>query len=713
VAFSQDFLDELKARLPVSEVVGRTVQLKREGKEWTGLSPFNQEKTPSFKVNDEKGFYHDFSSGKHGSIFDFVMETEGRTFPEAVEICASIAGVALPNGSGSHASARPASAPAKQEQKSEAKKPAPKRTITATYDYADAQGELLYQVVRLEWEEDGERKKTFFQRRPDPQNAGQWINNLQGIDHGLYRLPELREAGVDDIVWMPEGEKDVETLVGWGEVATTNSGGAKNWRGELAETFAGRDVVILIDNDDPGRQRGQAIAASLIGIAKRVRVLDLVASGLWPEAPEKADVTDWRRVREGSIEELREIVAKLPEVKPPPFQPKFKGVRFEHLDIQTGPRYNYIVDDWFTEGGKALIGGASLSGKSFLAVHTACCVATGIDWFGNKILSPGLVIYQAGEGESGIRMRFKAWRNEHGLKAGAAVPIYIVEQKIDIFNANADTQPFIDEIRAISKTYSVPLRQIFIDTLAKASIGADENSGKDMGIVMANIDKIADAFPQANVCLVHHMNAGGTKLRGHTSVYAGADQVVLVAKNDDGRTSTATLDKQKDGESGIKFGFDLLVREVGFRELDGKPITSCVVVPSRNSAEARGTGAKKDRTLVLSDQNNLILASLKEALEAHGEPPPPQLGLPRSIAKVTTAKHWRAAFEARTSLDNPAAINAAMKRASDRLIGVRAIGRINPWVWVTDRFVAVAPIKMEGDVDAGPPPQDEIDFSTR
>ena len=94
--FTPQFLEDLRARLPVSEVVGKRVKLKRAGREWKGLSPFQQEKTPSFTVNDQKGFYHDFSSGRHGNIFDFVMETEGVTFPEAVERCAAMAGVAVP-----------------------------------------------------------------------------------------------------------------------------------------------------------------------------------------------------------------------------------------------------------------------------------------------------------------------------------------------------------------------------------------------------------------------------------------------------------------------------------------------------------------------------------------------------------------------------------------------------------------------------------------
>ena len=89
-------LDEIRARLPVSAVVGRKVRLKKAGREWRGLSPFNAEKTPSFYVNDQKGRYFDFSAGKDGDIFNFLIETEGLTFPEAVERLAGEAGVDLP-----------------------------------------------------------------------------------------------------------------------------------------------------------------------------------------------------------------------------------------------------------------------------------------------------------------------------------------------------------------------------------------------------------------------------------------------------------------------------------------------------------------------------------------------------------------------------------------------------------------------------------------
>src|SRR3982751_5705150 len=94
--FSPRFIDELRDRVRVSDVVGRKVRLIRRGHNHVGLCPFHNEKTPSFSVNEQKGFYHCFGCGAHGDIITFVMETEGLSFPETVEQLATQAGMQLP-----------------------------------------------------------------------------------------------------------------------------------------------------------------------------------------------------------------------------------------------------------------------------------------------------------------------------------------------------------------------------------------------------------------------------------------------------------------------------------------------------------------------------------------------------------------------------------------------------------------------------------------
>src|SRR5271156_2593289 len=96
VRFDERFLDEIKSRLRLSDVIGRSVKLRRQGREYVGLSPFTKERTPSFFVNDDKGFFHDFSSGKNGDLIAFLQETERLTFVEAVERLGGGGGGGLP-----------------------------------------------------------------------------------------------------------------------------------------------------------------------------------------------------------------------------------------------------------------------------------------------------------------------------------------------------------------------------------------------------------------------------------------------------------------------------------------------------------------------------------------------------------------------------------------------------------------------------------------
>ncbi|MFZ5791611.1 MAG: DNA primase [Pseudomonadota bacterium] len=99
MAFPPQFLDELRSRLALADVIGRRVKLQRRGRDFVGLCPFHNEKTPSFTVNEEKGFFHCFGCGAHGDAITFVMRTEGSTFPEAVERLAQEAGLPVPQAS--------------------------------------------------------------------------------------------------------------------------------------------------------------------------------------------------------------------------------------------------------------------------------------------------------------------------------------------------------------------------------------------------------------------------------------------------------------------------------------------------------------------------------------------------------------------------------------------------------------------------------------
>jgi len=154
-----------------------------------------------------------------------------------------------------------------------------KSRITAAYDYTDENGIVLFQAVRFE-------PKKFRQRKPD--GRGGWDWRLNGVRRVLFRLPRVLEASTGGrVVFIVEGEKDVENLEHIGLTATTNPGGAKKWRDEYSASLTGAHVVILPDNDEPGRQNAEQIARSVSGKAASVRILEL------PGLPEKGDVSDW------------------------------------------------------------------------------------------------------------------------------------------------------------------------------------------------------------------------------------------------------------------------------------------------------------------------------------------------------------------------------------------------------------------------------------
>jgi Protein of unknown function (DUF3987) len=176
-----------------------------------------------------------------------------------------------------------------------------------TYDYVDENGLLLHQTVRRE-------PKKFLQRRPDPDNAGGWIWNLQDTRTVLYRLPDVLAAVANgDTIFVPEGEKDADNLGTLGFTATTNPMGAGKWRSDYSELLRGANVVVISDNDQTGRDHVGQVATSLNGIAARVRVLDIRSP--WPECPEKGDISNWIAAG-GDADKFKKAVEALPDWMP-------------------------------------------------------------------------------------------------------------------------------------------------------------------------------------------------------------------------------------------------------------------------------------------------------------------------------------------------------------------------------------------------------------
>lgn len=190
------------------------------------------------------------------------------------------------------------------------KAPQSRGRIVATYDYHDAEGKPLYQVVRFE-------PKDFRQRRPD--GNGGWTWDMASVPRVLYRLPDLVTAAANEPFFVAEGEKDADALVGLGLVATTNPGGAGKWS-KLSDdsVMAGRLVAILPDRDGPGRRHANDVATRLHGRAAQVRIVELPGDG--------KDVSDWIESRDSQTPEeihdaLLAMFEQAPLWQPPAPQP--------------------------------------------------------------------------------------------------------------------------------------------------------------------------------------------------------------------------------------------------------------------------------------------------------------------------------------------------------------------------------------------------------
>jgi AAA domain/CHC2 zinc finger len=744
VVFPDSFIEELRARVPVSEVVGRKVKLKRVGQEFVGLSPFQQENSPSFTVNDAKGFYHDFSSGKHGDHFDFIQETEGCDFPQAVKRVAEIGGIPLPPEAENRAATIRDGADERPEPPFEpdaggARADGPgthlttPREITKTYDYTDAGGALVYQVCRSEWLEEGKRKKTFMQRRPAP--GGGWIWGLSAGDflkgrdgdwyqatdkrieqwhgaeratftdaaqHGLYRLVEFNELKSGDPVFILEGEKDVDTARAWELVATTNSGGARHWRADHAALFAGLDVVIPIDNDKAGRERGDIIARSLRKIARSVRVLDWAT--IWKEAPKGADLTDWKEQAGGTSAKLAAVVAQLPTWTPPPMASKFGLVMWG--DHNAGEdEYDYLIEDLIPEREAVLIMGETQSGKSFFTMGMGHAGASGREFFGRRVLKPFGVVYCAYEAGKGFRRRMRAHDQYFGAPTGR-LPFAVLTKPVDLWSADINADQLIEEIIAIAETQfgDVELGAVVIDTHNRATPGASEIDSQDVSKIIDRYSRIMEKT-RAGIWIVGHTNAAG-KHRGNQQLANNIETSLEISRKteevnkermpirdaDQRDIRIARVLKQREGEDGGKFEFVLPKLKVGTNKY-GLPKYSCVAVSPRFATNEDGEATSPTRVdsgLVLNAEQQTVLQALRNALNEHGEAAPTALRLPKSIRRVVKATIWKDEYlkiapDAAEAKANT--INARLKRASERLQTLRVIGRINPWVWTTGRAV--------------------------
>jgi putative DNA primase/helicase len=258
---------------------------KTKGDELWCCNPTRADKLPdSFSINKTTGQWYDFSGKRGGNIVTLWRQVKGLADnTEAIFSIAKFLGVK------------------ERAHKPEVKAKKPKLgPIVETYDYTDLDGMVHYQVVRYE-------PKDFRQRRPN--GNGGWIPNLDGVKRVIYRWPEVHKYP-DASVFLCEGEKDADRVASLGHCATTIAGDGK-WTADCVNSLAGRDVFILEDNDDAGREKSHVAATALHGHAASIRIVSL------PGLPEKGDVSDWLNADAANAGKLADICIATAAWSPP------------------------------------------------------------------------------------------------------------------------------------------------------------------------------------------------------------------------------------------------------------------------------------------------------------------------------------------------------------------------------------------------------------
>lgn len=654
----------------------------------------------SLSVDLEKGTFYDHSEKWGGGVLAFIERETGRAVEggHAVEWLREN-GYYLPDDG------PPAPAPkstARLDRHGNWLPPAvpDNGELTKTYDYLRADGALAYQVCRYDWPDPASSKghgKTFLQRRPKDGEPGRWEYKVRDkIVPVPYRLPELlADIQARRTIFVVEGEKKVDMLREIGVPATCNHGGAGKWPETLTDHFKGVDLIILPDNDDAGRSHGDLVGRKLEDVARRVRILDL------PGLPPKGGVDDWLPAG-GDADQLYDLVDQAARpFEAAPYASVFGAVTWGHLD-DPGPAHEWLVKGVLTRAETSFLLGESQSGKSFMCIDLAMAICRGEDWFGRRVKRGG-VIYQAGESAVGVRRkRLPAYRKFHDC-GGDDLSFVLLQNPVDFFNSDDDVNAFIDECLHWKKVFRDPLELIVIDTFNKATPGANENDGKDMGMVLARCERVRRATG-AHVMLVHHLNAGGTKARGHTSLFGNVENVITVRKVPDAKDGNQrqirewVISKQKDGEDGTAEKFVLKSVAIGVDE-DGDPITSCVVkdpAGSDNPAEQFPDGK------AVAGFNAVLLRAIYSAIETRGVLAPLELGLSRGGLAVGREELWAVLksvldddptdiAEGETpeaaSQRRAAARRQKVKRARDYLYQNKIIDTKDGWTWLTGRRV--------------------------
>jgi hypothetical protein len=451
--------------------------------------PLHEDRTASLSVNLEKGVWTCHAGCGQGGMIEFEMKFSSCDAQTAKENVLKICGIS---------------------EKS--------RPPEAVYPYVDEDQNLLYEKLRFPGKKFSQRAKV----------NGKWVYNLQGVRKVLYHLPELISA---TDVFVVEGEKDADTLnkVDWLEydagsrvTATTNFDGAGKWRGEYNPYFAGKRVVILPDNDAPGKAHAQIVAQAIQPYARTVRVVEL------PGLREHGDVSDF--LAANTVENLLKIIRQTPRWEPK--KPQLLVPVSEFL-LHASPAIEWIVEGLIQRGSNGFIGALKDGGKSWLAADLALALAFGQPWMGFQV--PGRVRVALVTREDNPQLT--KWRVKK-LAEGRSLDVFSGESEWLYVNSREqsaefylDVAEFLDPMISELKLFKPEF--LLLDVL-NVMHTADENDNTEMRKVVSQISKIQSQVG-CQVGVTHHFTKDaqgdlGQKLRGAGAIGGWAEWIIGIEK---------------------------------------------------------------------------------------------------------------------------------------------------------------------------------------
>ncbi len=331
----------------------------------------------------------------------------------------------------------------------------------------------------------------------------------------------------------------------------------------------------------------------------------------------------------------------------------------------------YLVKNLLGAASMAVLYGESGTGKTFLALHLALCIAAGSEFFKRRVRRAG-VIYIAAEAGKSIENRIAAAK--HAIEFPSAMPFAAVETPLDLCAETADTEPLIEAVR--NAALGFPVELIVVDTLSRVMAGGNENQPDDMGAFVRNIDRLR-AETGAAVLIVHHSGKDASRgARGHSLLRAATDTEIEITRDDASKIATARVTKQRNFATDGTLTFSLRPVELG-TDQDGDPINSCVLEETETSVAP----APKAKPLPAAQKRALQL--LTEAVNRDGEVPPASNFIPANTRCVPETLWRQHCYLGAISAGNQDARQRAFKRAAEALVAAGRVGKWGAYVWLT------------------------------